>query len=364
MRSDSRINNKKFCFNSIKFFASMIFFWICTILYLFYEIEIKNHSLIGISRSKRTTMKIEKVFSNIDVISDNYGSKFDVLKYHKRISRINFIFKLYFKRCVDDYRMLRKFIINSELKKYKNTILNNLSIRIPHTIYYEFFVEEIIKRYKNNIIISGQMYDRFAEIEYSISKKYGKKLIVIPHGVETSKEMPVAYSGDVFYCTSEVMKNQLNKLYNTEKFRYNSCILQKMYSLNSEKISDKKVVFFTQPGIDDVCLSLIEEINKNLSKHGIELLIKIHPLETKEKYRRLNLKTIDNFEEAICNSICISLFSTILLEAIYNNSVPISIIHLIGINELKDDYFFLENKKILKPTTMDELINNIYNNKR
>ena len=57
------------------------------------------------------------------------------------------------------------------------------------------------------------------------------------------------------------------------------------------------------------------------------LYIKLHPLEKKSEYKDLiNIKFIENFDEAIQSNICISRKSTILIEALYNNSKPIALL--------------------------------------
>lgn len=77
-----------------------------------------------------------------------------------------------------------------------------------------------------------------------------------------------------------------------------------------------------------------------------------------------NCEFISDFDEAIYKNICISIQSTALIEAIYNNSIAISAIHIIDRTLiLKNEHEFLNDDKILKPNSFRDmifLINKVY----
>jgi hypothetical protein len=54
--------------------------------------------------------------------------------------------------------------------------------------------------------------------------------------------------------------------------------------------------------------------------------LKLHPKEKQEEYQKYNLEIIEDFNEAIIGNICFSRKSTILLEALYNDSISSAIL--------------------------------------
>ena len=95
------------------------------------------------------------------------------------------------------------------------------------------------------------------------------------------------------------------------------------------------------------------------------LYIKLHPLEKKSEYKDLmNIKFIENFDEAIQSNICISRKSTILLEALYNDSTSIALLI-----DKQDKFDFtnsfpsLSDSSIKKCYSYDTLIDLIQNKK-
>jgi hypothetical protein len=165
------------------------------------------------------------------------------------------------------------------------------------------------------------------------------------------------------------MASKLNMLYDTKKFIFDSEVTTQMYRIKgtNEDVTGnrgKRVIFFTQPIYVEQSKQIITKISNHLKNEDRKLYIKIHPLEKPSEYNIENTEIISDFNDAIVGNICISALSTILVEAIYNNSKPVSIINLVnGARELSGDTEFLNDIRIFKPKdekTLMELLNNIY----
>ena len=122
-----------------------------------------------------------------------------------------------------------------------------------------------------------------------------------------------------------------------------------IYRVGLIENKNKKIVFFTEPRRIYVNLFIIENITKILDQ---TLYIKLHPLEDVSFYKDYkNIKFINDFDRAIQSNICISRKSTILVEALYNQSIPIAL--LVD----KQDEFDYNNTF---PSLLDPEINQCY----
>lgn len=359
--------NKALKFNKFTiYFCFIIYILISGLLFLFnifFKDKINFSKKIAFARVDRTKNRIFKLFSDIQIISDDIKNyDFTIYRIGTRKNRLKFLFYFYIKDCIRDFKEIKKIIDSSELSLFSDRILLKLVKRIPHTIIYSYSINYIIKNYKLKKIYTGQMSDRFALVEEKTSNKYNKKLVCIPHGISSTQKMPKSYVGDLFYCATSVMAKKLNLLYKTNKFKYNKKIINKIYSLSKKKcvsnsINNKlKVIFFTQPLYENETKKIIEEISNHLITKDRKLYIKVHPNENYLDYTFKNTEIITDFKEAIFSNICISLFSTILIEASYNKSIPISIVNLIEDNlALEGRFDFLNDNRILTPSSKSDL---------
>jgi hypothetical protein len=101
------------------------------------------------------------------------------------------------------------------------------------------------------------------------------------------------------------------------------------------------------------------DIIKALIHIGVEFFIKLHPKDIQGNYSSLfssNVVFLDDFDFAISNSICLCRKSTVLLEALYNNSKSISILvdksDALYVNEI---FPSLSQSSILKVYNFNEL---------
>ena len=338
---------------------SMLISTLLILVNLPFHKEFDKFERLAFARVDRVKNKINKLDNELFFISDDIRKfDFSLFRVVKRNKMLLFILTEFIKLCIDDYKLVLSNLNSTGILSDNKKTLKMISFRIPHTVFYKFVLNQILYEYKGRTIYTGQMYDRFAFVEEDLCIYYEKKLVCIPHGVETTLKMPRQYVGDIFYCTSKYMENRLKSIYHSDKYRYDEGIIEKIYKTkNIESTKIKKVVFFTQPLEIDLTKKIIENLNNSLKERKISLKIKLHPLENKSKYKLLGIDFIEQFDQAIQNSICISLSSTCLLEALYNESVSISIIKILKEDiEMDKQYDFLNDERILKPKTIDELV--------
>jgi len=178
----------------------------------------------------------------------------------------------------------------------------------------------------NNVpqLVTGNKEDRFAMAEKRLCSKLGITLTCIPHGLEYAYCFPTGIAGDVFYCTSDRAKTVLSILYPTVFFIYDEYLQRLMYRITEKSFIESepinKVVFFTESRDIEVNRKIIDE----LTDMGLEFYVRLHPKDSESNYLDKSIVFHDNYAEAICNSLCICRKSTVLLEALYNNSLPIA----------------------------------------
>lgn len=320
--------------------------------------DINNSKEIALARVQRTEVKIKKFSKEPQTITDNIMNKdFTIYQLGCRRQRFQFLLFRYLFECINDYKDINKIISEIEMLPYSKNILFEMAKRIPHTVVYRFAIENLMKSYKPKVLYTGQMYDRYALVESQTASKYGKYLVCIPHGVESALEMPVGYVGDKFFCTSEHMCERLKVLYNSNKYTYSSEVIERLFKVNSQNKDARQFVYFTQPTNQSQIVEIIKVISDYLNSLGIKLFLKLHPLDNLKYYESCNVEVISDFDEAINNNVCIGTASTVLLESIYNDSLPISIINVIEPDRLLDgNYEFLSDDRIIKPKGLTELI--------
>ena len=352
------------------FFFSAVVSGVLLFVNLLYEQKIDYNKKTAIARVDREKNKIANVYEGIQFIGDDIKNKdFSMYRVGARKKRLLFIFNRYLKDCVKDYKRVEEILNYEQLSPFSVAIMRWCVKRIPHTVVYKNSVENIMHNYNLASIYIGATHERFALIAEDVSRKNKIRLICIPHGIEGTKKLPREYVGNKFYCSSSEIASKLNMLYDTKKFIFDSEITTQMYRIKGtdEDVSgnrEKRVIFFTQPIYVEQSKQIIVKIANHFKKKGQMLYIKVHPLEKSSEYSIENTEIISDFNDAIVGNICISALSTILVEAIYNNSKPISIINLInGARELSGDTEFLNDIRIFKPKdekTLMELMNNIY----
>lgn len=265
------------------------------------------------------------------------------------------------------FHSTKEFILlHKELLKVfgKNSLATPLSFcaeRIPHYFLNKFSIEKIFKRAKFKVIYSGEKESRWGIILEDFCKKYNIHSICVPHGLQYGLHFPHSIFGAEIICFSENEVKSLTSNYKYKLIKYNRDFPQKLFAYNNtEKNKEKKIVFFTE-GRDYL---KDESILNFLLVHFESIHIKLHPNDNINNYqlKSENYIILTDFVQSITNNICIARNSTILFEALYNNSKSFSV--LLNAKDLYySEYMYptLSDKRITKIFSLQGLVEEINN---
>ena len=328
----------------------------------------KSNREFALIHSKAAFNKIEKLKLKLTYFYDDINFKNppnnEAISLYKTINFIEYI-KLISNVFIRAHRLFRKLRNTSNLilGDYGSLLaINFFSYRIGHFILVEEAYRNIFKGHPGVKFYSGEKESSYGVLANNFSNQYSNFGIAIPHGMSYSYKYPLGLFGDRYYATTKQESTYLNQTYNETKFIYDEKINKTIYQTDIINKKNNQVVFFTEPRRQSINFMIIKRLTEMLNQ---TLYIKLHPLEKKSEYKDLlNIKFIVNFDEAIQSNICISRKSTILIEALYNNSTPIALL----IDEQdKFDFtnFFpsLLDSSINKCYSYDTLINLIKNKK-
>ena len=370
---------------------AILFYHFSNVILLFYSfIVILSLSLLMpawvlIKRKKMT----QKIYDNISVIRS--PASYDKMKYLEKSHQAKFYYDDITQRCSTDASIYSYgsnyqrflilamvplmaikdyFLILIDLKnllgwQHAGFVLSYFSKRVVHKCLFEYFLNLTLQKNKQAVYFTGNKEDRFAVLEMRLCKKHGVKSVCIPHGIEYAFRMPAGLAGDTFYCTTLQAKKHLSELYqDDDKFIYDKDIATKMFSRGYPAAKDVKIVFFPESREPETNLLIL----KVLLKSGHQIFVKLHVKDNPENYKDCSdeFSYIKEFDAAISNNICLARKSTVLVEAIYNNSIPIAVL-----TDPKDrayvEYMFpsLKDSQIKRVYTFEGLVkqlNEIKNN--
>jgi len=301
-----------------------------------------------------------KNFSDIYKEYESPYEKKSIYRFFPRINRVGWVIKAY----VSSFKTMNdiKHFYKPRLGEWSVLALNSFyKKRIVHTELFKCLLEHYFPYFRGKCYYSVYNLDRFSIIEDRIAHTNGIKTYNIPHGIEYGHKYPKGFSSDVFYALTDSSADSLNKLYNTEKFVYDQNVVLKLLRIENVTPHSPHIVFFTEPREVYVNIEIIKGLVPKLRKKGWELYLKLHPSDKISDYENLDAKILTDYSESLCNNICISRKSTILLEAIYNNSVPVSIITNVKDQTIFDNFPSLQSEKIIKTHSVDELVSVIEN---
>ena len=375
---------------------AILFYHMSNVILIFYSFIV----ILGLSLVMPTWVLIkrkkmmQKIYDNISVIRS--PASYDKMKYLEESNQVKFYFDDVAQRNSTDssiyshgsiYQRILSLIIVPQMAikdyflilsdtnnllgwQHVGFVLSYFSKRVVHKCIFGYFLNLTLKKNKQAVYYTGNKEDRFAVLEKRLCKKYGVKSVCIPHGVEYAFRSPAGLAGDVFYCTTPFAQKHLSNLYGDDrKFIYDKGIAKKMFS-RGQPVSDiEQIVFFPESREPEVNLSIL----KILVESGFTILVKLHIKDNPDNYKEYSDKFtyIDDFDFAISNKICLARKSTVLVEAIYNNSIPIAVL-----TDPKDrayvEYMFpsLKDSQIKRVYTFEGLVeqlnevrNNIASNK-
>lgn len=322
--------------------------------------ENKEFEGFFVSRSK-ADIKMIRVLEGHNILRmfDTFGAN-SVYHFFGRMKRIKIVLKSF-------------LAANQELKSYEQYMRkvygqncaidarNFYSVRILPTLLYKYCIEEIVKKIKTSFFFTADNLDRFALISEDIAKRTQLELICIPHGIEYGFILPKCFAGDKFYASSEYSASYLNELYQTSKFKFDPSIARKMFRVSEHEKQKKKIVFFTESREPHINIRIISGILPYFKKQGLKLKVKFHPADNMSNYQSIihEIEEIKNLQEAVSNSICIARKSTILVEALYNDSYSIAILENNKDLMIFETFPALHDKRIKTTQSIDELLSEL-----
>ena len=284
--------------------------------------KIENNS-ISIIRRKSSVDKVKKMNFNFEI--EDPFSKNSIYSFFKISTRIKWVLFSFFDSC-SQYKQLLKIMRNYSGDNSKYLISKFYSKRLVHSSLYKKLLDNFFQKNNFSVFYSFNNLDRFSMMEAQISKKYQIKLICLPHGLEYGFIFPKPFTGDEFFATSKLASTHLNSLYKTDKFVFNKKIIKQLFKNENYGTKHRKIVFFTEPREVEVNHYIIKTLLPLLDSLNFSLSVKLHPYDNLKDYIDYDIEIIKDFKSAIYGNICFARKSTILLEAIYNNSKASAII--------------------------------------
>lgn len=322
----------------------------------------KNFSVI---RTKSTDEKIKTLQNQFNIkffVDDliykntNYNSLYSASFF----SRLRAIVKIPLITMLDIYFIYKDSRQLFE-KYFFGHLLYHYAVRLAFKSIYEYYLETLMKS-KNKTYYTGNKEDRYAICEKKISKRYLIKTVCFPHGLEYSFKEPAGLVGDTFYCITDQSQKVLSSIYTDNNFIYDINIVKKMFIKESDNnFIENEVVFFTETRTSNDIL-INQQIIESILVNSKKVFLKLHPKDDIKNYNKFNDKIIvlNDINDAITNNICIARKSTILVEALYNNSISIAIlINDLDKNILENYFPSLNDNKIQKIYSLLDLSNYI-----
>lgn len=311
----------------------------------------------AVLRQKSAIQKF-KAFSDIAKEYEDPYSKTSVYRFFPRLMRTGWALKSFFEA--------RKTI--KKMHQFYGHLLGDASVyafdnhyrkRIVHGHLYKHLMTAYLPNFKGCTYYTGSNLDRYSVIEWDIAKSLGIKTVCIPHGLEYGYRFPKGFSSDMFYANSEFAAKHLNKLYNTTKFVFDESVTSRMFKLPNATEHEKMVVFFTEQQEFYVNQNILSKLEPKLKEKGIKLYVKLHPGDTKAHYEGCDYNYISDYTMSLTHNICVSRKSTVLLEALYNDTTAIAIITTQKDKAVFETFPSLNSEKIIKTYKVDDLFTEI-----
>lgn len=310
--------------------------------------DLDRNKDIVVLRTPAAKKKI-KASEEREILCEDSVAKGSLYSFSSRRKRICYLMKS-IGYAFDNLKEAEKYCDKHGLYRSKREIIRFLQLRLLPVSFYRQNLEGILSVKWNKDFITGNNLDMYAMVEEECARKYGIRMVCIPHGLEYGFRFPHCFTGDYFYSTSAKAEKYFNEKYNTNKFHFVPEIAGDMFALsisqNQKKV--RKIVYFTEPREPYVNIEILRPLVKELGEHGYRLYIKHHPKDNMADYEEFNgeIEEIQELSEAIIGNICIARKSTVLLEGLYNNALCAAIV----INE-KDNALFK-----MFPSLMDDKI--------
>jgi hypothetical protein len=216
-----------------------------------------------------------------------------------------------------------KWVSRCTLGKYGSLYCANfLASRLGHFLVVKQSYKKVFKLHSGQTFYSGERESRYGALAMKLSAINGNFGVAIPHGMAYSYNYPLGLFGHKYYCCVQREMEFLQEVYGESKFIFDQRVIHRIYTSTRIFSIEKKVVFFTEPRRWKVNLQILSNLTNHLNQ---TIYVKLHPMDLASRYQHIpGLVFLKDFEEAISGNICLSRKSTILIEALYNNSYAIA----------------------------------------
>lgn len=339
---------------------SSAFFFAYRLLLMPYKPGIVSNDSFAVVRTKAAIKKFKK-FTEIPQKIESFFDKNSIYRLFPKGKRIKWVVQAYC-NALRTFHEMDAFYRPLLGQNFKYALMDFYKKRIVYADLYKLMMDDYLSHFEGKEFYSGNNLDRYSVIEDQLCKKYCIKSYNIPHGIEYGFKFPKGFSSDVFYVHSQFTADYLNRLYNTSKFVFDESIIRRMFEYGYDKPHEKMIIFFTEPREVEVNIEIVNGLLPKMKEKGLKLYLKLHPGDSMANYKGMDVDYIKDYELSLTGNVCISRKSTILLEAIYNHSVPVAII-----TNKKDETMFklfpsLNAKEIIKTYNVDDLFDVIVRN--
>ncbi|AEG18377.1 CDP-glycerol--poly(glycerophosphate) glycerophosphotransferase [Methanobacterium paludis] len=207
--------------------------------------------------------------------------------------------------------------------------------KLPALLYHLKNFLKVVETIKPNLVIVGD--DRApssVRIDILYCKKRGIPHFEVQHGIYTTNSLLATPLSDKIFVWGEATKNALveagannDQIEVTGSPKYDSVITKlNDYSKSITNPLNKTILFATQPFPGNINLQIIDEIGLFLKKNeGINLIVKPHPAETADYYK----KFVEHFAD---DMIHVADNNDNIIELLLNADVTIMISSTVGID--------------------------------
>lgn len=216
------------------------------------------------------------------------------------------------------------------IKINMTSAIREMLISYFDALLYKKSIKNTVKQ-KEVKLVTGEMYTPFAYVISEIGKENSLTTYQLQTTAMIIRKEPNFVYCDYFLMNSKenaiAFKNIYPKTKNQIKFYGSLLFDEKILKTKTEEDKLKKVIFFTQPKVEeDIEISIIKQLIKLGKKFSFQTYIKIHPRDTKEKLNQIqddikfvkkNLifnEYINDFDLAIIRNT--SLGSSLIIEGI------------------------------------------------
>lgn len=336
--------------------ASMLYFCY-RFLRIPYKDKIQRCENFAILRTKASIKKF-KNFSEINQEIESFFETQSIYRLFPRTLRLKWAFKAY-RNSFNTFARMYNFYSPLVGMQFKYPLMIFYEKRIVYAEIYTILLDYYFPYFKDCKFYTGNNLDRYSVIEDQMCEKYNIRSYCIPHGIEYGFRFPKGFSCDVFYVHCQYAADYLNNLYGTDKYVYEEEIIRRMFDYHYENNHERMVVFFTEPREINVNIDILNSFLPKLKEYGVKLYIKLHPGDCKNNYENMDVEFLTDYNLSMTGNICISRKSTILLEAIYNKSIPIAIITTPKDQTLFSLFPSLNAEQIIKTYNVNELFETI-----